>query len=113
MRISHYSFGRIVVDGVTYNSDVIIYPGRVDSDWWRGEGHLLVLEDLKQVLESPCGILVIGTGHDEMMKVAPGLKKDLEKRGIEVRVVSTPAAVKIFNDLSSSGAAVAALHLTC
>ena len=71
------------------------------------------MEDLKGVLEMPCRALVIGTGQEGMMKLAPGLTEDLKKRYIEVRVASTPAAVKIFNDLSISGAVVAALHLTC
>ena len=113
MKISHYSFGRIVVDGRTYNSDVIIYPDRVDPDWWRREGHLLRLEDLKGVLKSPSRILVIGTGHEGMMKVSSRLAADLEKRGIEVKTAPTPEAVEIFNHLPDPGVAAAALHLTC
>jgi len=39
--IESYKFGEILIDGVTYTSDVIIYPDSVDFKWWRKEGHLL------------------------------------------------------------------------
>ncbi len=37
MRIDHYVFGKMVVDGKTYTSDLIVYPDRVDPSWWRPE----------------------------------------------------------------------------
>ncbi len=52
MKIDSYSFGRIVINGKTYTSDVIIYPGRVDASWWRKEGHLLQLEDVAEALQA-------------------------------------------------------------
>ncbi len=113
MRIGDYSFGRIVVDGETYTSDIIVFPGRVKPDWWRREGHRLALEDLKEVLESPCRLLVVGTGRDGVMKVPGEVVAGLEKRGIEVRIERTPAAVALYNRLSPRGDAAAALHLTC
>jgi len=54
MMIEHYSFGKITIDGQTYTSDLIIYPGKIDTSWWRKEGHNLQVEDLKDVLiDSP------------------------------------------------------------
>ena len=47
MKIDSYSFGRIVINGKTYTSDVIIFPDKVDASWWRKEGHLLQLADGK------------------------------------------------------------------
>jgi hypothetical protein len=37
--IEKYSFGKIVVNGVTYTSDIKIVQGRVVSDWWRKKGY--------------------------------------------------------------------------
>jgi hypothetical protein len=37
--IDKYSFGSITIDGRTYDTDVIIYPERIDDRWWRKEGH--------------------------------------------------------------------------
>src|SRR5262245_49548783 len=61
-RIEHYEFGRIVVAGQEEQRDLIILPDRVVRNWWRREGHALVLEDLDDVLDDLPERLVIGTG---------------------------------------------------
>ena len=61
-RIEHYEFGRIVVDGGEERRDLIILPDRVVRNWWRQDGHALVLKDLDQVLYDLPEHLVIGTG---------------------------------------------------
>jgi hypothetical protein len=61
-RIEHYEFGRIVVDGQEERRDLIILPDRVVRNWWRQDGHALVLEDLDEVLDDLPEHLVIGTG---------------------------------------------------
>jgi hypothetical protein len=48
-RLEDYSFGRIVVDGDEHTRDLIVLPDRVVANWWRREGHSLVIEDLEQV----------------------------------------------------------------
>jgi hypothetical protein len=50
-RIDYYEFGRIVVDGRQETKDLIILPHRVVRNWWRLDGHALVLDDLAEVLE--------------------------------------------------------------
>lgn len=111
--IDSYSFGSITVDGKSYTSDVIIYPDRVDSSWWRKEGHNLRLEDLQEVLRYQPEILVIGQGKPGLMKVGSELAGQLTQRGIEVRVAPTAKAVRMYNDLCEGNKVVAALHLTC
>jgi hypothetical protein len=34
MHIDSYDFGHIVIDGVSYSQDVLIWPGHVKKDWW-------------------------------------------------------------------------------
>jgi hypothetical protein len=63
MKVDSYSFGKIVIQGTVFASDVIIYPSRVDAAWWRNEGHLLQVEDLAEALRTKPGVLVIGTGY--------------------------------------------------
>ena len=46
MQIDRYEFGLIVIEGQTFKNDVLIWPGRVKSDWWRKEAHLLQLDDV-------------------------------------------------------------------
>ena len=62
MKVEHYSFGKITIDGQTYTSDVIIYPERVDSSWWRKQGHNLQIEDMAGVIKAEPGVVIIGTG---------------------------------------------------
>jgi len=113
LRITHYSFGRITVDGRTFTSDVVIYPDGVDSSWWRKEGHRLQPVDLEEALKARPEVLVIGTGSSGVMEV-PGETLDfLRARGVEARVARTPEAVEIFNRMPAARRAVAALHLTC
>lgn len=111
--IDSYSFGKIVVAGKTYTTDVIIYPDQVDSGWWRKEGHRLVLEDLAQVLAARPQVVVVGTGHSGLMRVSPEVERDLQKAGIELKVAPTSEACLIYNQLYSRKMVIAALHLTC
>jgi hypothetical protein len=113
MMIEHYSFGRITIDGKTYTSDVIIYPGRVDSSWWRKEGHKLQIEDLKDVIEATPQILIVGTGAYGVMQVPKETLSFLQEKGIDVRIERTDKAVELFNKLRKGKTAIAALHLTC
>jgi hypothetical protein len=113
MKIEHYSFGRITIDGKTYTSDVIIYPGRVDSSWWRKEGHYLQVVDLVDVINAKPEVLIIGTGYSGVMVVPKKTISHLESNGIEVHVARSEKAVEMFNKLQKKKIVIAALHLTC
>jgi len=113
MKIEHYSFGRITIDGKTYTSDVIIYPGRVDSSWWRKEGHYLQVVDLTDVINAKPEVLIIGTGYSGVMVVPKETISHLESKGIEVHVARSEKAVETFNKLQKEKLVIAALHLTC
>ena len=114
MRIEDYRFGRIVIDGKTYTSDVIIFPDHVQSHWWREEGHVLQPADLWDVIQAKPKVLVVGTGHSGLMRIPPETEEYLREQGIELRAERTAAACKLYNRLSQAGErVVAALHLTC
>ena len=113
MHIDGYVFGRIIIDGKTYTTDVIIYPDRVGPSWWRKEGHYLNKEDLPDIIKAKPDILVIGTGNMGVMVVPEATIKYIEKQGIEVHVAKTGQAVEIFNELSSGKKVIGAFHLTC
>jgi hypothetical protein len=109
--IEDYSFGRIVIDGHAYKSDVIIFPDRVVDNWWRKEGHNLSIEDLDEVVKYGPKTFVIGTGNSGIMKVKDETKEFLESKGIEVIIEKTKKASEILNSLGHD--AVGAFHLTC
>ena len=111
-RLQGYRFGRVLVDGQEHTRDVIVLPERVVANWWRNDGHALVLEDLEDVLGELPARLVVGTGHDGRMRPDPAMLAALRERGIDVFVLPTADAVRRFDELDPATAA-AALHLTC
>lgn len=113
MKITQYSFGRITVGDKTYTSDVIIFPDKVNSSWWRKEGHYLQPDDLEDVVSSGIKILVIGTGASGVMKVPKETLEFLASKGIEAYALRTSEAVEMYNKLEAMKPVVAALHLTC
>ncbi len=113
MKIEHYSFGNITIDGQTYTSDVIIFPDRVYSSWWRKEGHLLQVTDLKDVIKAKPEVLIVGTGAYGVMKVPEQTIEHLKSNGIEAYIENTKNAVELYNKIASKKSAIAALHLTC
>jgi hypothetical protein len=113
MKIDSYSFGSLVVDGKMYTSDVIIYPGRVDSSWWRKEGHRLQIADLADVLNAKPEILIIGTGYSGMMVVPTEIAARIRSQGIDIHVTATGRAIELFNTMKDKKTVIAALHLTC
>jgi hypothetical protein len=111
--INHYRFGQITIDGVKYSRDVIIYPERVQDNWWRELGHSLSIEDLPDVLVSPPEVLVVGRGSVSRMTVPAATIAELQAAGIEVIAQSTGEACQTYNRLSETRRVAAALHLTC
>jgi hypothetical protein len=111
-RIEGYRFGHLVVDGEEQTRDVIVLPGRVLTNWWRADGHRLVLADLDEVLEELPERLVVGTGAYGRMRPEPEALDQLRRRGVEVEALPTAEAVRRYGELDPRRTA-AALHLTC
>jgi len=113
MKIDSYDFGLIVIDGRSYHQDLLIWPGRIKSDWWRRESHLLQLDDVAEALTAAPEVLVVGTGQPGRMEVDPTLAAFLKDRGIDLVVTPTREACRIINSLADKRRLAAALHLTC
>jgi len=114
MRIDSYQFGEIVIDGASYNSDVIILGDSVKPNWWREQGHSLSAKDLKIVLSAKPSVLVVGCGASGLMQVPDQTQRVLQEHNIQLETFDTYKAVQRFNELSQAGVNVAAaLHLTC
>ena len=111
-RLEDYSFGRLTVDGEEHTRDLIVLPRRVVANWWRRDGHSLVLEDLEEVLDELPVCLIVGTGAQGRLSPDPKTLERLRESGIEVDVLSTDEAVRRYGALNPAATA-AALHLTC
>lgn len=113
LKIESYSFGKITISGKRYNSDVIIYPDKVDDSWWRKEGHSLYPEDIKEVIEEKPEVIVVGTGAYGVMKVSAKTIDYVQSRGIELKINKTRKACDEYNSIKDSQKTIACLHLTC
>jgi hypothetical protein len=111
--IEDYEFGRITIDGKTYRSDLLLFPGHVDDQWWRQVSHQLKLEDLRTVMEAHPDTLVVGTGYFGRMHLDPTVADRLKQEGIQLIACETKKACAEFNRLRATQKVVAALHLTC
>lgn len=111
--IDSYKFGQMAIDGKAYNKDLIIFPEKVKTNWWRGTGHLLILDDLQDVFAENPDILIVGTGYMGLMKVHPEVKQYAKQKGIKLIIQKSKKAVQTFNEMASEGKVFGAFHLTC
>jgi hypothetical protein len=111
-RLEDYSFGHVVADGEPHDRDLIVLPDRVVANWWRKDGHSLVIEDLGEVVDELPERLVVGCGAHGRLRPDPAVIEELQRRGVEVEALPTDDAVRRYNELDA-GRTAAALHLTC
>ena len=111
--IKSYSFGNITIDNQKFTKDIIIFPDHITSNWRRKTGHLLVEEDITEVIDYKPEVLIIGTGAYGLMKVDDRLKEKLKSLGIEFVIKKTADAVEEYNKIYKDKKVVSALHLTC
>ena len=112
-KIDSYTFGSIVIDGVTYDTDVILLPDRVIENWWRKDGHLLCPEDLTEVIKSKPEIFIIGRGMYDKLKVTLETHALLQANNIELIEIDSQKACDEYNALAPTRAVAAGIHLTC
>jgi len=112
--IEEYEFGRIVIQRKVYTSDVIVHKNGVEEGWWRKEGHKVCMDDIKRILNLNPEVVVFGTGAYGRVKVDDDVIEYLKKKGIDVYVLETEEAVKLFESMLKQGKnVVLAAHLTC
>jgi hypothetical protein len=80
-RLEDYRFGRLIVDGEEQTRDMIVLPKRVVTDWWRANGHRLIMDDLEDVRAELPEQLVVGTGAYGQMRPDPDVVEQLQRGG--------------------------------
>lgn len=113
MKIDSYHFGEIVIDGVSYTSDLIIASGSIHTRWFRREGHAVAISDLDKYIPKDCKKLIIGTGASGLCRVLPEIETFCREKRISLYANPTAGAVEEFNAASDQKNIVAAFHLTC
>ena len=112
--IESYSFGHIVIDGISFTKDVIIFPdGRILSPWWRRQGHVLARDDLVELFAAGPEIIICGTGAMGVMRPSAELQKYIAGSEISFIAQKSGKAAETYNRLSAHKKVGACFHVTC
>ncbi|WP_091435224.1 Mth938-like domain-containing protein [Micromonospora yangpuensis] len=112
------SWGHMDVEDLGVGKDFKLYPsGGRPWDWSEtGTRHSpgVQPDDVLELLAHGATTVVLSRGMRLQLQVDPRTLSLLEERGVTVHVAETTEAVQIYNDLATSGTAVAGLfHSTC
>lgn len=117
MHVDAYEFGRITIDGVAYDRDVVVDRGKIrkrkkgPSKPRKGEfGHtpLTAAEEIPWRAQR----LWIGTGAHGMLPVADDVREETRRRGVELLMKATPELVRLINRSLPADTNLI-LHVTC
>ncbi|UCG95303.1 MAG: hypothetical protein JSV92_04660 [archaeon] len=110
MRIDRFSFGKIIIDGKEYNTDVFITGNSVEE---KESSHTITKDDIdKALIENP-DIIIIGMGTTGMVRIPEEIRDIVAKNKIELVEGKTSQAIEDFNKLRGKNKIVAIFHLTC
>jgi hypothetical protein len=115
MQIEGFSFGSIRIDGVSYDSDVVIDRGKVrlrkkqPSKKFREDfGHTPL--SLEEKIPWKCRRLVVGTGTGAL-PVVEEVEREAKRRKVELVILRTTEAIELLNRAPATTNAI--LHVTC
>jgi hypothetical protein len=114
MNIQSYRFGYVQIDGKDYRNDVKLIGKRVVPEWWRSQGHLVQVKDVRDLLNADPEICIFGTGAYGSMRVSEEVRYEFQNRGVEVLIEKTESACDTYMRLLQDGKkVVAGFHLSC
>ena len=118
MRIEGSEFGNIMIDGKTYDHDVVIrLSGKVKkrqkklSKKQYGTSHIISRAEAKSVFEKGCDLIIIGAGHEGNVRLSPEARDYFKNKNCGVILQPTPEAIRSFN--RSNASKVGLMHVTC
>jgi len=102
MRVDHFSFGTIRIDGSPCEHDVVIDRGEVRK---REEGPSKQFSDafghtslsMEEKIPWKCRQLVIGTGAYGRLPVMKEVESEAKRRNVELVVLRTSQAIDVLN----------------
>lgn len=116
MKIEHFSFGSVRIDGSEYKHDVVIDRGKVSkrkkkaSKPFREQyGHTPL--SLHEHIPWNCRRLIIGTGAYGSLPVMDEVAREAVERHVELVLLPTSDAIEKVNEGDAEANAV--LHVTC
>ena len=116
MKFEKFSFGKLRIDGVTYEHDVVIEGGQIrkrkkkaSKKYRESFGHTPV--SLDEDIPWHCERLVIGTGDEGALPVMDEVKREARRRSVELFIEPTARAIAKLERQPEGTAAI--LHVTC
>ncbi len=109
-RIQAYASGQVTVNHETLRHSLIVSPDRLIRDWPPQAFEDLSAAHLALALALEPEILILGTGA-RLRFPHPRLTGEIQRRGIGVEVMDTPAACRTYNILLGEQRRVAAALL--
>jgi hypothetical protein len=114
MEVNSFSFGRIEIDGKSFEKDIVISKASIEKRQKKSSKHLkqsfghtpLTLEEN---IPWDCRVLVVGTGIYGMLPVLDEVKIKADDLGVSLITEKTQDAVKHINEKYTNFI----LHLTC
>lgn len=116
MRFQRFAFGWVQIDGKTYDHDVVLDRGVIKKRKEKASrplrsayGHTPL--SVAEKIPWDCRRLVIGTGAQGALPLVPELRREAERRGVELVALPTRDAIALLEE--DSGDSNAVLHVTC
>jgi hypothetical protein len=105
------------VDGLGIEKDWKLYPGGGRPwDWSEtGTEHVpgVQVADVEELVAYGATVVVLSLGMDRRLHVDQATLRYLEERSVEVHMLETREAVKVYNDLAEDNALAGLFHSTC
>ncbi|HWP60070.1 MAG TPA: Mth938-like domain-containing protein [Candidatus Acidoferrales bacterium] len=115
--ITHFSWGRLEVEGGKRFKDAKLFPqGAREWDWREtGTDHVPGIQpaDVEELLEHGAGTVVLSKGVYRRLEVCPETLRILSERGIRFHVLQSEEAVGLYNRLRETEPVGALIHSTC
>jgi polyphosphate kinase 2 (PPK2 family) len=111
--IDQFEFGAIVIDGRSYESDVIIFPDGTVEQWQAKDEHVLRPKDVKRLVKARPEAVIVGLGTVGNLRVRPQVEKRLQEIGVEIMTFKTTKACETYKELRGQRRVAALLHITC
>ena len=117
-RFDSLKWGTVIIDGKEYHYDVVVTPDALLMPRTREEdkfgSHTFEKEEFIKLIEGGAGVIVIGTGTDDLARLSKGAEDYLGEAGVELLQLASGEAIEKYNDLVVKGRKVGAIiHITC
>ena len=115
--IRDIAWGKTRVEGLGVMKDVKLWPGGGRAWDWRETGteHVPGIQpaDVTELLDHGAELCVLSRGMQLRLLTGPETLAWLARRGVDVHVEETKAAVRLYNQLAATRPVGCLIHSTC